>query len=536
MENTNNSLKISNIILLSFDNEIGQVVDKECPIGLIPKLQLKSISVMGFPETNHLTQEGDLGFIFKIRNDYNIPLKGNSLDSHSFNYCYTLFIQKKKKESKRGYIQKSIIIISPSLSKYYFFKLLYLLKDLLNDELTISNNTLELFLNSVNGININFNEVNTTININILEKELNIDCFKLKNETMSNKSDSEVLLSTGNSSLEEKRNEDLFEKEKDCSFLKEHSNFYEINHKWDDITKFMTSEHQFNNFFESFSLFYVAKLWQIWELIILEYPIIVYADNASRVSNIVFLLSSLTYPLPLNSDIRPYFSIYDSDFKEYQEEQDMRTHFSAILGVINPIFGKLINDWPVVLRFDEHYFLNDLKKKLPNNPLKSPLSQEITKYYDSKVNKSSTLYEIKKYMKTPRQFSLKANPQIISLFLDCLKTQGESSYDKLNCHLRMYFSELTKDFIKTFDDFLLLNEIKHIKRITLQKKNYSIFEIFNKERFIKYLKEKSNQNAFNYKYLHDKKKLVSLYSDFLETKCFRNYLSNMLEKIKNGFS
>eukprot|EP00340_Litonotus_pictus_P001758 CAMPEP_0170516118 /NCGR_PEP_ID=MMETSP0209-20121228/2439_1 /TAXON_ID=665100 ORGANISM="Litonotus pictus, Strain P1" /NCGR_SAMPLE_ID=MMETSP0209 /ASSEMBLY_ACC=CAM_ASM_000301 /LENGTH=522 /DNA_ID=CAMNT_0010800905 /DNA_START=424 /DNA_END=1992 /DNA_ORIENTATION=+ len=312
-----------------------------------------------------------------------------------------------------------------------------------------------------------------------------------------------------------------------------HCNFYHFNFSWKETLLLSRQEIQFNNFFEVFSLFYVAKLWQIWELIILEYPIVVFSDDASRVSNIVFLLESLTHPLPLSSDIRPYFSIYDPDFKEYKEEESLKQHNSTILGVINPIFMKLAPDWPVILRFDEHFFNNDLRKKVPESPIKEPLSSSITDYYDSKINKSSTLYEVKKYMKKPRNFALKGHSQLISLFLDCLKSQGEDCYGKLNHHLRAHFSELTRDFIKTIEDFVLLNEVREIKRITLQKKNFSIFEIFNKEKFLMYLKEKVDKNAFYYKYVHDKKKLVNLYSEFLKTKCFRNHLKYLLDQIRN---
>jgi hypothetical protein len=136
-------------------------------------------------------------------------------------------------------------------------------------------------------------------------------------------------------------------------------------------------------------------------------------------------------------------------------------------------------------------------------------------------------------MKKSRNFALKGNPQIISLFLDCLKSQGQEAYGKLNYHLRAHFGELTRDFMKTIDDFVLLNEVKEIKRITLQKKDFSIFEIFNKENFLKYLKEKCDKNAFNYKYVHDKKKLINLYTEFLKTKCFRNHMTILLNQIKN---
>lgn len=654
--------QINNIILLTFDNEVGQIVDKEFPKNSLDKSVLKVISFKGFPETNQILQEGDLGYIFKVRTNSKYSLKCHLIGDHTFLFCSVLFIQIKSKSIKRGYFQKSIVITSNFLNKYVIFKLLYILKNAsVVNQGELSYDYIEKFFNYYNNLvnivekgiskedsskylksfdiiinylnqlstgdfipknnlinspkkpqnigemgkpietyidgiekdndnekninisskkNISLDVINNNdyINKNIiipLRNNNNQDSILPRKFTGENKSINEIdkittikdfseiittsvyekqLIETGyNSDRNEKEKSFVTNKlnndmiidnviSKTSSSKKEYepsengkynNNFYKLDFDWSTSIKLGMKPIQFNNFFEVFSLFYVAKLWQIWELIILEFPILVFADDASRVSNIVFLLESITYPLPLNSDVRPYFSIYDPDFKEYKEETELRHHNSAILGVINPIFMKLIPDWPVVLRFDEHFFYNDLKTKVPDSPLNQPLSCKLTSYYDSKIKKSSTLYEVKKYMKKPRNFSLIGHAQIISLFLDCLKSQGESCYERLNHHLRAHFSELTRDFIKTIEDFVLLHEIREIKRITLQKKDFSIFEIFNKEKFLNYLKDKCDQNAFYYKYIHDKKKLINLYSDFLKTKCFRNHMNYLLKQIKN---
>lgn len=645
---------IENIVILTFDNEVGQIVENEYPRDGLEKQLLKVICIKGFPETNKISQNGDLGYIFKVRTNSKFPLKCHNVSEYSFLYCYTLFLQVKNKNMKRGYTQKSIIITSKYLAKSVIFRLLENFKELilnkedisysylnklyisfnkgieftsnkdLSDYLENNLNNIDLFYSNEDDNNkdktdnkgtldddskekkqeiiieeIKGNAENkdfTIKNLKMQEEHINNIAIKDKgieekniinnssnNETEHtepNKIDSKIkltnfkspdtIISTGynsdtntntkslpilnslekidsgfldkknrNKSLEIKDNQQNssvqslpINNNNNVKFPMNY-NFYKSEDNWKDCLSKSYTEFQFNNFFEVFSLFYVAKLWQIWELIILEYPILVFADDSSRVSNIVFLLESITHPLQLQSDIRPYFSIYDPDFKEYKEDPELRQHNSAILGVINPIFMKLISDWPVVLRFDEYFFNNDLKTKLPESPLFDPISNTITSYYDTKIKKSSTLYEVKKYMKKSRNFALKGNSQLIFLFLECLKSQGNACYEKLNFHLRAHFSELTRDFIKTIDDFVLLNEIREIKRITLSKQHFSIFEIFNKDKFIKYLKDKSDNIAFNYKYIHDKKKTVSLYTEFLNTKCFRNHMNFLLKQLKN---
>jgi len=48
------------------------------------------------------------------------------------------------------------------------------------------------------------------------------------------------------------------------------------------------------------------------------------------------MISSLIYPLEYIGDIRPYFTIYEKDFKDYLDEEDLCFNNAAILGVINP--------------------------------------------------------------------------------------------------------------------------------------------------------------------------------------------------------
>jgi len=54
------------------------------------------------------------------------------------------------------------------------------------------------------------------------------------------------------------------------------------------------------------------------------------------------ILSSLVYPLEYIGDIRPYLTIYEKDFKDYNDEHDLKFSNSAIIGIINPFCLKVI--------------------------------------------------------------------------------------------------------------------------------------------------------------------------------------------------
>lgn len=266
---------------------------------------------------------------------------------------------------------------------------------------------------------------------------------------------------------------------------------------------------QNNNFFETLSLHYISKIWNIWELIITETPLIICADSPSLCSDVVLLLSSIMYPLDYLGDVRPYFTIYDTDFKDYRDESALKAN-SPIIGTINPICIKTFNDWAVI-HFDDLFF-HDLNI---DNPTKGK----------NKFRKEFILdtLDIPNYK---RKFALLPNKALIKTFIDYLDGQDCKSFDKINMYLRTYLIELNNDFMRTFEDYFFTFEFESIKRIALFKKNFSIFEIFNVDKFIKYLSSK--KIYFNSKYIKDKKKTVELYSNFIKTKCFNLYLKNLL--------
>lgn len=238
-----------------------------------------------------------------------------------------------------------------------------------------------------------------------------------------------------------------------------------------------------NNFCETLPSNYIERICNLWELVILERPLLVTSDSPTECSDIILLLTSLIYPLTYIGDVRPYFTIYDNDFKEYREEDDLKYNNSAIVGIINPICLKILNGW-TILHFDT---FSDKKYEIENNKRKFVVqsNQALLKVLDSKLNN-----------------------------------------EKFNTYIRMYLTELNNDFLRTFEEFFFDYDLAYIKRVSFVKKKFSVFEIFNKEKFILYLN--TVDNYFNMKYIKDKKKNRDLYSQFTETKIFNTYLKSLL--------
>lgn len=58
---------ITALCVLCFDDEVGQVAESVWPVDVFGKEMMRNISGLGFPETNSISEDGEIEFIFKIR-------------------------------------------------------------------------------------------------------------------------------------------------------------------------------------------------------------------------------------------------------------------------------------------------------------------------------------------------------------------------------------------------------------------------------------------------------------------------------------
>lgn len=70
LENKTKHLKseyITSLIILKFDDDIGQIAEQVWPLDSLDKNTIKQISSLGFPETNSIKNEGEIEYVFKVR-------------------------------------------------------------------------------------------------------------------------------------------------------------------------------------------------------------------------------------------------------------------------------------------------------------------------------------------------------------------------------------------------------------------------------------------------------------------------------------
>ena len=103
----------------------------------------------------------------------------------------------------------------------------------------------------------------------------------------------------------------------------------------------------------------IQHLHLLWELVLLGEPIVIMAPSPTVSSEGVQSLVNLIKPLQYTCDYRPYFTIHDSELKEYTTKTQAPP--KVILGVTNPFFAKTLQLWPHIIRIGDMPSLTIMK-------------------------------------------------------------------------------------------------------------------------------------------------------------------------------
>ncbi|XP_039718996.1 protein DENND6B isoform X7 [Pteropus medius] len=95
----------------------------------------------------------------------------------------------------------------------------------------------------------------------------------------------------------------------------------------------------------------LAHVQTLWELMLLGEPLLVLAPSPAVSSEMVLALTRCLQPLKFCCDYRPYFTIHDSEFKEFATRTQAPPN--VVLGVTNPFLIKTLQHWPHILRIGE---------------------------------------------------------------------------------------------------------------------------------------------------------------------------------------
>nr|XP_019567916.1 PREDICTED: protein DENND6B isoform X6 [Rhinolophus sinicus] len=320
------------VCVVTFDLELGQALELVYPSDFrLTDKEKSSICYLSFPDS-HSGCLGDTQFSFRIRQcggqrspwstndrhyDSGAPVSLQKESSHYFGYVY--FRQVKDSSVKRGYFQKSLVLVSRLPFVRLFQALLSLIAPEYFDKLAPC---LEAVCNEIDqwpapqpGQTLNLPVVGVVLQVRVPSRVDKPDCSSLKQ----------------------------------CG----HENLL--------LTPLVLSSVHELDLFRCFQPV-LTHVQMLWELMLLGEPLVVLAPSPTVSSEMVLALTSCVQPLKFCCDYRPYFTVHDSEFKEFTTRTQAPPN--VVLGVTNPFFIKTLQHWPHILRVGEPKLSGGLPKQV----------------------------------------------------------------------------------------------------------------------------------------------------------------------------
>ncbi|KAG8549708.1 hypothetical protein GDO81_020059 [Engystomops pustulosus] len=384
------------ICVVGFDLELGQTVEALYPPhAKLTDKEKTSICYLSFPDSNSGCL-GDTQFCFRFRQSSGRKSSLHCVLDHmdrdspvylkkdpSCFYGYVYFRQVRDKTLKRGYFQKSLVLIS-KLPYINFFHTV--VKQIAPEYFERSDPCLEAACSEIDrwpppapGKTLHLPIMGLVIKVRIPTRHDKPGTTQLVDMTPQGDAQISVSLPT----------------------------IHEVD------------------LFRCFSpVFFHIQL--LWELVLLGEPLVVMAPSPSQSSETVLALVGCISPLKYCSDFRPYFTIHDAEFKEYTTRTQAPP--SVIFGVTNPFFAKTLQHWPHIIRIGDVKLAGDVPKQVKVKKLKT------LKTLDSKPGVYSSY---KPY--------LNKDEEIIKQLQKGIQQKRPS--EAQNAILRRHFLELTQSFI-----------------------------------------------------------------------------------------
>ncbi|KAF7693129.1 DENN/MADD domain containing 6Aa [Silurus meridionalis] len=464
------------ICVVGFDLELGQAVEVIYPHhSKLTEKEKMSICYLSFPDSNSGCL-GDTQFCFRFRQaagrksslgcfldhfDRDAPVCLKRDQGHFYGYVY--FRQVRDKTLKRGYFQKSLVLISKLPYVTFFHSLLKLIAP-------------EYFEKQEPCLEAACNDIDrwpTPYPGKILSLPIMGVVMKLRIPTCYDKpGTSQLVQSTSSDSL---------------------------------VSVVLPTIHEVDLFRCFYPVFFHIQM--LWELVLLGEALVVMAPSPAESSDTVLALVSCIAPLRYCSDFRPYFTIHDSEFKEYTTRTQAPP--SVILGVTNPFFAKTLQHWPHIIR------IGDMKQT------------EMAKQMKVKKLKNLKTLDSKPGVYTAYKPFLNKDDDIIKQLQKGVQQKRPS--EAQNAILRRYFLELTQSFIIPLERYVA--SLMPLQKSISAWKSPPHLKPFVQEEFMKTLEKAGPQLTSRLK-----GDWIGLYRQFLKSPnfdgWFRNRRKEMIQKLE----
>ncbi|KAM9389101.1 protein DENND6B [Phaethornis superciliosus] len=428
------------VCVVTFDLELGQAMELVYPYDFrLTEKEKTSICYLSFPDS-YSGGLGDTQFSFRLRQaggqrtahyedpgEYNreAPLTLQRESAHFFGYVY--FRQVKDSSVKRGYFQKSLVLVSRLPYVNLFQSLLQLIApeyfEKLEPCLEAVCNEIDQWPPPVPGQTLNLPVMGIVIQVRIPSR---VD-------------------KPGSSPVKQFNQENLL-----------------------PAPLVLPSIHELD-LFRCFQPVLI-HIQMLWELMLLGEPIVVMAPSPTVSSEMVLALTSCLAPLRYCCDYRPYFTIHDSEFREYTTRTQAPPNI--VVGVTNPFFIKTLQHWPHILRVGELRMSGDLPKQV-------------------KVKKPAKLktLDTKPGIYTSYKTFLHKDKTLIKRLLKGIQRKRPSEVQ--SALLRRHLLELTQSFIIPLEHYIA--SLMPLQRAITPWKNPPQIRPFRQEDFMKTLEHAGPQ-------------------------------------------
>jgi len=310
---------VSHFCVVDFDADAGQILERVYPEGLTDA-EMRGVCALSFPDSNAIAGNTDEQFSFRI------PC--HSAAGQDFWYCYVFFRQTREMECKRGYKQKSLVLLTRHSFGHGLFKRVASIV-----------------------ANLYFQHGTTLLEAahqNILSWQAPVPGITYELPLLGTVLSFHVPFSS-NHIIDPPR------QPKGPSARPKISNM--------EVKEIVISN------LHSLSVYTALKellpqLWLLWELVLVNAPIAVISPSPSAASDTVLSLVSLIAPLQYGGDYRPYFTIQDADLKLFTAKKPP----PAIVGVTNPCFANAFRHWPNILYAGNSRLAQDSNRKQHASP------------------------------------------------------------------------------------------------------------------------------------------------------------------------
>jgi Stabilization of polarity axis/Transport protein Avl9 len=397
------------ICIVDFDIGVGQVLEHVYPQSAhLTEAERSNICYCAFPDSNSGCM-GDTKFHIALRTNssitaphrvYNRECQPHLKADVGHYWGYVFFRQVKDATSKRGYFQKSFVLITRLPFHNFFYEL-------------IQRWAPAYFASGISALEQGCEQIatwpritaNTQLQLHILGSIYQIYIPAALNRTGSEVTAIEAEDLTNNNSTP------------------------------GSIPISITSPNEIDIFGPLHTIIHHIQL--MWELMLLCEPLVIIATSPTDSSHIVQALTGLIHPLEYYAEVYPYFTIHNTEFREFA---GATAPPAVILGVTNPYFAKTLQTWPHTVRISEPLQINhNSENPVPHRKLERVSLQKFL------LDSSGSIY-------TQHKPFLQKDKSLVKKILNGVKTRRPSAVQSVI--LRRYFLELTQSFMIPLERYM----------------------------------------------------------------------------------